>query len=194
MAEGETKMKRTKGKFDAKILAVAGVVVLSIGAVYFGMKWHYGNKDQSLRNLAAAQEEVCMIVQDETWKIIKQKAQVADQYKNAFQEIFPALMEGRYGDARGGSLMSLIQESNPQFDPSLYKEISVSIEAQRHKWTNAQKFLRDVKLQHDNIRTMVPGKWFVGNVPELKVKIITSTKTKGIYEKGVEDEVNVFDR
>ena len=186
--------KRTRGKFDAKVLIIVGAVVLSFLGVYFGMKWHYGNNDQGLRNLAAAQEEVCMIVQDETWKIIKQKAQVADQYKNAFQEIFPALMEGRYGDVRGGSLMSLIQESNPQFDPSLYKEISISIEAQRHKWTNAQKFLRDVKLQHDNIRTMVPGKWFVGNVPELKVKIITSTKTKEIYEKGVEDEVNVFDR
>lgn len=168
-------------------LAVCTLVVISIPS-FIGVH----NRDQSLRNLAAAQQDVCKMVFDETWKIINQQAQVANEYKEAFREIFPELMEGRYGNERGGSLMSWISEHNPEFDASLYKTVQASIEAQRHKFTEAQKMLRDVKLQHDNLRTQFPSMLFMWWKPELKVTIITSSKTEKVYEEGKEDNVNVF--
>jgi hypothetical protein len=186
------KAVRMKGAANTKVIIIALASVASLVIVGLGMKWHYQNLNQSLRNQAKAQEDVCKLVYDETWKIISQKAQVADQYKTAFKEIFPSLMEGRYGNERGGALMSFIHEHNPSFDASLYKDVMNSIEAQRHKWTDAQKMLRDIKLQHDNIRTTVPGSWFVGGVEELKVTLVTSTRTGEVYKTGVDDDVSVF--
>jgi hypothetical protein len=177
---------------NAKLFILLAATVVTILVGYIGMKWHYENKEQKLRNLCSAQQDVCKLVFDETWKIISQKAQVAEKYKGAFKEIFPALMEGRYGNERGGALMSFIHESNPSFDVSLYKDLSNSIEAQRHKYTSAQTRLRDIKREHDDIRTTNPGKIFVGKAEELKIVLVTSTKTEGVYESGKDDDVTVF--
>ena len=53
-------------------------------------------------------------------KVLKQKAQVTDEYKSAFESIYPKLIEGRYSKG-DGSLMKWIKESNPNFDVSLYQ-------------------------------------------------------------------------
>jgi len=175
-----------------------GLIGLILGAVFLVVvvpMWISAhNKDKSLRNLAAAQEDVCKMVFDETWKIISQQAQVADEYKEAFRQIFSELMEGRYGNARGGSLMSWITEQNPEFDSALYIKIQSSIESQRHKYTEAQKMLRDIKLQHDDLRTKLPTSIFVGGRPVLEVTIVTSSKTENVYEEAKEDDINLFNR
>ena len=177
-------------KFGLVVLIVAVVLAVVIVPMWVSAS----NKEIGLRNLAAAQEDVCKMVFDETWKIINQQAQVANEYKEAFREIFPELMEGRYGNDRGGSLMSWISEQNPEFDSALYIKIQSSIESQRHKYTEAQKMLRDVKLQHDDLRTKLPTSIFVGGRPVLEVTIVTSSKTENVYEEAKEDDVNLFNR
>lgn len=175
-----------------KITLFVVIVVVTALIVYATLWISASNREIGLRNLAAGQQDVCKMVFDETWKIISQKAQVADKYKEAYKEIFPALMEGRYGNERGGALMSWITEHNPEFDSSLYKEISNSIESQRHKFTEAQTRLRDIKVQHDDLRLKWPNSWFVGNRPELKITIVTSEKTESIFQTGQENDVKVF--
>lgn len=175
-----------------KILLVVGLAVAVVAGSIFMMYLNFSSREIGLRNRASAEQDVCKMIYDETWKIISQKAQVSDQYKEAFKEIFPQLMEGRYGNERGGALMSWITEHNPEFDASLYKNLMTSIEVQRQKFTEAQKTLRDVKLQHDNIRTQPISSWFVGGRPELKITIVTSSKTENVFEQAKEDDINVF--
>ena len=174
------------------LVVLIAVVVLAI--VIVPMWISVSNKEIGLRNLAAAQEDVCKMVFDETWKIINQQAQVANEYKEAFREIFPELMEGRYGNDRGGALMSWISEQNPEFDSALYIKIQSSIESQRHKYTEAQTMLRDVKLQHDDLRTKFPTNIFVSRRPVLEVTIVTSSKTENVYKEAKEDDIDLFNR
>jgi hypothetical protein len=165
-----------------------GAVALGVVAMYFSNS----NNEIRLRNQAGAQQKKCAVVYDETWKVIAQKAQVADSYKQAFQEIFPVLMEGRYGNEKGGALMKFVTESNPNFDVSLYKDLSNAIEAKRAVFTREQATLLSIKQMHDDARLTAPSSFFVGGRPELDIQLVTSTRTDNAFATGKDDDVNVF--
>lgn len=138
------------------------------------------------------QEKSCKAVYDNMWKIISQKAQVSEKYKDAFKDIYPQLIEGRYGNEKGGSLMKFIVESNPSFDISLYKELSQSIEAERNRFTNEQQMLIDIKREEDNLLQKPISGFFLSDKKSYEIKIITSTKTEKVFDTGKEDNVSVF--
>jgi len=169
------------------IAAIVVVVVACVAIMYFS----YSNQEVSLRQQIGAQQTAITAVFDNTWKIINQKAQVADKYKKAFAKIYPKLMEGRYGNQRGGALMSWITEQNPTFDTSLYTSLSNAIEGQRTIFTDAQKTLIDLKREHDTLRKTYPAKWFVGSRPEVLIVVVTSTKTEGVFKTGKDDDVQL---
>ena len=170
----------------AGVLALLVLVVIGV-AMFFSIS----NSEVGLRNQIVAQQDSCKVVFDNTWKIISQKAQVTDKYKDAFKEIYPALMEGRYGNEKGGALAKFVTESNPQLDASVYRDLSSAIEAQRTVFTREQKKLIDLKREHDNLRTKMPSCWIVGSRPEIKIEIITSGKTKETYTTGEENDVKI---
>lgn len=150
------------------------------------------NREVRLRNEAAAQQQNLEVVYDATWKIIQQKAGVSSQYADDFKNIYPELIEGRYGDVRGGAIMSWITEHNPEFDTSLYLDLMGSIEAERTKFAREQKRLLDIKREHDDLRQTFPGSIFVGGRPEIEVMLVASTKTQDVFEAGKEDEIGLF--
>lgn len=168
------------------LVAIAGVVLL--------MYVSANNAEVGLRNQATQQQKNLENVFDRTWKIIQQQAQIANEGKEAFKEIYPALMEGRYGNARGGALLSFITEQNPQFDLKLYDRVAASVEAQRTDFAREQTKLLDIKRQHDDIRMKIPSSFFVGGRPALEVKIITSSKTEEVFQSGKDDDVDLFKR
>ncbi len=171
------------------IIALAAFTLLII----IGISWiSASNKEVKLRNKIEAQQTVCKAYYDKLWKVISQKAQVAEQYKNAFDTIYPKLIEGRYGDEKGGSLLKFITESNPDFDITLYKEVSNSIEAERAGFFAEQSILIDLRNEHNILRQSFPSKIFVGSRPEIKIDIITSDKTDAVYSTGKENDVEVF--
>lgn len=175
-----------------KKLIIAAVATLgALLVLVFGMNIQYDNREARLRNQASAQQDANKVVFDKVWKVLQQKAQVTDQYKDAFAKIYPELMEGRYGNERGGALLSMITESNPNFDVSLYKDLMTSIEAQREGFARVQIALRDIKREHDDLRTTAPANWFV-NAEELKVVLVTSGKTDEAFSTGREEDVDLF--
>src|ERR1041385_4848867 len=103
-------------------LGVIAVLVLIAIVGYVSLS----NQEKRLRNLISAQQDTNAAVYDQTWKIISEQANIADQYKEAFAQIYPDLMEGRYGNARGGALLSFITEHNPTFDTRLYEKVANS--------------------------------------------------------------------
>jgi hypothetical protein len=175
----------------AKILISIGIVVALI-LIYIVVGISYKNTEVRLRNQIGAQQESNEAVFDNTWKIISQQADISSEYRDAFKEIYPELMEGRYGNARGGSLMSFIHESNPNFDTSLYEKLSASVEGQRTVFTREQQKLIDLKREHDNIRMTFPGSFFVGDRAAVAINIVKSERTNTIFIVGEENEVDLF--
>jgi hypothetical protein len=176
---------------------VTGVVLISlvIMGLWLGLSYFsYSNKEIGLRNQLKAQQQSVQVVFDNTWKIISQTAEVSDQYKQTFSEVYPKIMEGRYGDPkeRKGALLSFITESNPQFDTKLYEKVAVAIEAQRTIFTNEQKTLIDMKREHDNLRQLFPGSMFLASRTEFEIKLVTSSKTEKSFETGKDDDTKLF--
>ncbi|NQV88770.1 MAG: hypothetical protein HQ488_00405 [Parcubacteria group bacterium] len=175
-----------------KGLLVALITVAVAAMLIVGMAVSYKNSEVGLRNTAAAQQEKLTVVYDATWKIIQQKAGVSAQYADNFKEIYPALMEGRYGDSRGGAMMSWITESNPDFDTSLYADLMRSIESERTKFAREQSRLIDIKREHDDLRLKIPSSLFVGGKPELEIQLVTSGRTKEVFSTGEENDIDLF--
>ncbi len=174
------------------IILVITALVLTIGISLFIMNISYDNKEIELRTEGEAQEKKCEAYFDKMWKILKQKAGVTDQYKNAFKDIYTGLIAGRYSQG-DGTLMKWIRESNPSFDASLYKDLMNSIESQREGFFNEQSRLIDIKAQHEMLIKKAPSNWFIDSgIKPLEIKIITSESTKNTYETGEENEVDLF--
>ena len=175
-----------------KIIGISiAVIVMVFGVVTLSMYFSYNNTDAKLRAQAEAQRGKIEGVHDKMWKVLQQKAQVSNEYKNAFSEIYPALIEGRYSQG-DGSFMKWVQEANPNFDTSLYKDLMQSIEIQRTEFAKTQERMLDIIREHEVLQTTVPSKWFLKNTEPIEYVVISSTRSKMVMEIGIEDDVKLF--
>ena len=175
-----------------KKIIIIGVSVLTLVIIVVITGISSSNKEIRLRSQITAQKQVCEAFYDKLWKVIAQKAQVADQYKDAFKEIYPQLIEGRYGNEKGGTLMKWITESNPTFDVSLYKDLMTSIEAERAGFFMEQKKLVDLNNEHRIIRQTFPASVFIGGRSDIAITIVSSDATKKVMETGKENDIDIF--
>ena len=175
-----------------KIIGICVAVILAIGLFcVVCMYFSYNNTDARLRAQVEAQIGKVEGVHDKMWKVLQQKAQVSNEYKNAFSEIYPALIEGRYSQG-DGSLMKWITEANPTFDTSLYKDLMQSIELLRTEFQKAQERTLYQIREHNVLLTTIPSKWFVSNKERIEYTVISSTRSKTVMETGLDDDVNLF--
>ncbi|MBR1719382.1 MAG: hypothetical protein IJ726_03050 [Phocaeicola sp.] len=170
------------------IILICVIVVL---IVLVGMYFTYNNKEVSLRKEINAQRGKIESVHDKMWKVIQQKAEVSEQYRETFEKIYPELISGRYAND-GNNAMKWIQEANPDFDTSLYKDLQQAIEIQREYFNNAQTRMLDVIKERETLLEQYPAKWFISNKEKIEYEVISSTKTKSTITTGIDDEVNVF--
>jgi len=176
---------------NALKIAIIFFLACTIPVLLVGFTWvSYNNSEIGLRNAAVAQQKDNEASYDTMWKILQQKAGIVGKYKDDFQDIWPELIAGRY--ASGGSLMKWVQERNPTFDSSLYKDLMVSVEGERKSFLRKQEKLISIKQEHDNIRTKFPGVFIVGGRPAVEINIITSGQTKETFETGEENDVDLF--
>ncbi|MDE6378792.1 MAG: hypothetical protein K2K72_08620, partial [Duncaniella sp.] len=140
------------------------------------MYFSYNNKEIALRKEAEAQRGKIATVRDRMFQVIREQANVATEYREAFNEIYPAIIAGRYKD--GGQLMKWIQEANPQFDTSLYQTLSNSIEVQRTAFTSAQNRMLDIINQRATLIEQLPSCWFISNKIVIDYNTITTSATK----------------
>jgi len=174
------------------IIFIAVLVIAVVGGItLFSAYFSYNNKEVALREKAEAQRGNIEAVHDAMWKIISQKAQVSEKYKESFDSIYTHIIEGRYSKG-DGSLMKWITEANPQFDSSMYKDVMDAIEVQRTQFAHEQKKMLDIKRQHNTLCKTYPGKWFITNKEEIEYTVISSDKTKDVMTTGVDNDVNVF--
>jgi hypothetical protein len=172
------------------ILAVIAVIVC-LTAIIIGPYFSYNNTEVRLRNEATAQLEKIEGTHDKMWKIIQQKAAVSEQYKEGFDSIYSHIMSDRYS-SNDGSLMKWITESNPQFDSSLYRDLSESIEVYRTEFQASQERMLDIIRQHKTLCESYPSKWYVTNKTEIEYTMVSSTKSKNVMATGMDDDVDLF--
>ena len=166
------------------------VAVAAILLVLLIMFFTYNNKEIYLRKEADAQRKKIESTHDKMWKVIKQKAEVSDKYRETFERVYPEIIAGRYSD--GSSAMKWIQEANPNFDTSLYNDLMQAIEIQRTHLHNAQTRMLDVIRERASLIESYPSRWFITNKSEIEYEVISSTKTHNVAETRVDDDVNVF--
>lgn len=175
-----------KGKTGIILLGVILTLALVIGIYVIKTS----NAEKMLRNKIPAQEEMCQAFYTKLWEILQQKAGVANEYAEKFKEIQIGIMEGRY--SQGGQMMKWIQEANPEFDASMYKDVMNSIEGERNGFFVEQEKLRDLKLQHDNMIDLFPSNVIVGQRGKIDVVILKNTATKRAYETGTDSSPELF--
>ena len=169
------------------IIIVAAVAILLVLLIMF---FTYNNKEIYLRKEADAQRKKIESTHDKMWKVIKQKAEVSDKYRETFERVYPEIIAGRYSD--GSSAMKWIQEANPNFDTSLYNDLMQAIEIQRTHLHNAQTRMLDVIRERASLIESYPSPWFITNKSEIEYEVISSTKTHNVVETRVDDDVDVF--
>jgi hypothetical protein len=175
---------KNKGLF----IGIGAFLLLGIIVLIMGVS--ASNSEVRLRNQAEAQEQVCKNNFDNMFKQIAQVAQVADQYKETFKEVWPSIIEGRYkGDQ---TLMKWVTESNPNFDTKLYNRLVDIIEAKRDGFQHEQDKLADIVREHKDLLGTWPSSMFVGGRPALAVTFVSSGKTKEVYRTGEENDIDVF--
>lgn len=178
----------------SNIIISAIAIIILIGAVSItGMYFSYNNQELSLRNQAEAQRGKIEGTYDKMWKILKQKAQVTDEYKDAFKEIYPQLIEGRYSQG-DGSLMKWIQESNPTFDTSLYKDLMQSIEVERSAFQTSQERMLDIIREHKTLCYRYPAKFFISDASEIEYTVISSSISKATMQLGEDNDIDLFSK
>lgn len=171
------------------ILITVGIVLVLVVSV---SSWWIGtsNAEITLRAKVEAQQEMTEAFYTKLWEIIKTQAKVADEYAEQFKEIQVGIMEGRY--STGGEMMKWIQESNPEFDASMYKKLMNSIEGERNGFFIEQKKLRDMNAQHDIMLRTFPSIVVVGDREPIEVIILTNIATKKAYETGTDSSPDLF--
>lgn len=174
-----------------KGLFIGVLLVAFIGIAWVLMYYSYSNKYITVRNLYDAQVSDDKIVFDEVWKVVKQQAQVSDQYAESFKSIYVGMMDARYSKDENATF-KWIKEQNPQFSQDMYMKLMNTIEAQRSKFTTVQRKLISYHMELKNMVQLFPGSLFIGSreVPELK--LVTSTKTEETFQTGKDDDVDMF--
>lgn len=169
-------------------LAAIGAFILVCG----GWGVSTSNDEVRLRNQIGGKQEANKVTYDAAWKIVQQKAEVAETAKDGFADVFVQMTQARYQNESDQLLMRWVQESNPSFDMSLFRDLSSAIEAQRMGFARDQKELIDLKREHDNLRLTFPSSLIAGGRPEADITIVTSGKTEETFSTGREDDVSVF--
>lgn len=182
---------KTKTIVISSIIVVFLLGILLIGGLAIAY-FNISNEEISLRNQAKAQEKANEVIFDKTWKTIQQIANVSDQYKNSFKEIYSQIMNERYKND-DGMLMKWIQESTPTFSTDLYKQLNDAISANRAEFAEVQKRLIDIKRVHDDLRLKFPSSIVLSGRPEIEIKIVTSSKTEKAFSTGKDDDINLFE-
>lgn len=192
-------------KFMIIAAIVLGAIVVLGGITGLSMwSWVGGFYDSANTTRIAAQsrDKEAQAVYDKTWKTISDKAKISAKYADDFKQIFIGGNEARY-KGKDNMMMMWITEHNPTLDPSITRELSQSVEAQRNEYLSIVKAQISIAQEH-NTKVTSSGSFIpctilriVGHPNKVcdtvGVRQVTSTRTQNAFESGKDDNVELFD-
>lgn len=192
-------------------LAAAGVLALGLG--FSGCSFY--NTAVSLENGVEAQYRDNQGEYDSMWKKVVETARVPSQYKDDFKEVLAADNASRYGAGGSGAAFQWLTEHEVPFDATLYRQVQQVIEAGRNDFQRGQRQLADKQRAYKNHVQGAGGKFWTstlfsfprdvrgadapstdldgdGRVTVLDYPIVTSDRTRGAFDTGVDDAIDAF--
>lgn len=154
------------------------------------------NTEVELRNQFTQKISERTAFYDKMWKIISQKSQIAVKNDSSFRENVNIIMSGRK-DAQQ-VMFKWITESNPNVNYDqvsiLYQDLSRAVEAEREGFFTQEKYLQDIKLQHDNLLGRFPSSLIMAILGRhrLEYKPITSDRTDEVIKSGKDNDTKLF--
>jgi len=201
------------------VLVIAVIAAIGVGVFFYDMG--VDNKEMALRERFKGQEKVCKTSHDLMFKVITQNAQVTEKYSEDFENIFAKISDNLMGD---DAVLKLVAGFNPNLSPDMYKELMSTIKTERAKFKRAQDICIDVSREYATYIKTKPQTWFINTeildgkdyydrrfskdeIKNLKLtmeteeawsilayKPVTSTNTEDVFEKGVDDNVDLFSK
>jgi len=187
-----------------KVLIGMGLLVLFVTGMAFMSYTNASDKEVTLRTNVEANIKSCKSNRDKLHNTLSNMLNVPREFmessKQAFMDVYPQLMEGRYGDERGGALMSWVTESNPSYDmesaKDLYSNLQIAIESNFKEFDTKQNSLISAWQEHHNFI----NKWWNKNIwnlderGEIEITILESSRVTEEYSNGGQyDGVNLFE-
>jgi len=202
-------------------LVLIGIVVLALGVGLFFYDMGIDNKEMALRERFKGQEKICKTSHDNMFKVITQGAEVTDKYSADFESIFGKIAGDLMDD---NAMLQLVSGFNPNLSPDIYKELMATIKTERAKFKQAQDICIDVSREYATYIKTKPTTWFINDeILEgksfydrrftkeeivtakltmeteeawkiLSYKPVTSTTTEDVFEKGVDDNIELFSK
>jgi hypothetical protein len=181
-----------RGLFVRAIEAGCGIIlgiVVVVGAILFGTVLGSLNAEANLRSSIEAHERAREAHLDTMRKVITQKTQLPAAAKADLLTLLPEVVAGR----QGGSVFKSVSEKYPELTLDLYKDISRSIESERHQFLNEQEELFDVKREHDALLRSVVGGTVCAIAGRRPIPVITvsSDEAKEIVKTGVDNDTDL---
>jgi hypothetical protein len=174
------------------IITIASVAIaLLITLVLLVMYFSTSNTEIRLRNQANAVQLDNQNEFDNMWKTIAQVVQVTQAERESVERIIIGYADARSGDSGTGSFINAVREALPTIDSRTFTNLQNTIVASRDRFAGRQRMLIDIKREHDNILQTFPGSLFVGGRPELKITIITSSRTQNTFQSGLDDNIDL---
>jgi len=183
-------MENEKKPNIGKILIISGVIGIALIALITYVT--LSNKEVRLNNSAVAQEQVCKLDFDNMFKTIKQTANVAEEAKESFKEIYFGITDKTYANDQN-LVMKWVTAANPQFDMSLFKQLMTIIESKRNDNQYQQSKLADIQREWKDLVGTFPGSLFLGS-RTLNITFVTSGKTKEVYRTGEDNDLELFNK
>jgi hypothetical protein len=170
------------------IVLVIGIVGLLVGSWIASTN----NEEVRLRNAIIAKQQDSVNEYDALWKKINQAVQVTDAHRKALLEVLTAYVDARGGSSQGG-VVKWIHEAVPDVDPDTFRNLQNIIAGSRDTFAMRQRELLSLKAKHDTLLQSFPSGALLGMLgrEEIEITIVTSTKAKETFEKGVDDDVDL---
>lgn len=174
------------------LITVVSIIVLVLLASTF---ISFSNREIDLRVAFNQKASERVSFYDKMYKILSQKTQIAVKNDSSFKEVVNAQVQGQ---KNGEQVMwAWVQQSNPTATYSevtkLYQELSRTVEGERNGFFEQEKFLQDIKRQHDALLNKFPGSFYnlFLNRKELPYKPIQATLTEQVFKTGKDDNIKL---